>query len=151
MVSSSAQTVIEYLQSLSSDRRGAMSEVRELILAHLPEGYEEVMQYGMISYVIPFSRYPKTYNNQPLTIISLASQKNYMALYLMCVYGDPKIRDQFITDYQATGKKLEIGKSCLRFRKIADLALDVIGDLIAHVSVDQFIHYYEKSRLLVKK
>ncbi len=149
-MNSSAKTVIAYLESLPVDRKVAISEVRDIILAHLPVGYEEVMQYGMISYVVPFSRYPKTYNNQPLTMISLASQKNHMAVYLMCVYGDRKTRDKFIADYQATGKKLEIGKSCLRFKKTADLALAVIGDLVAQISVDQFIQYYEKSRSLVK-
>lgn len=149
-MTSSAKTVIAYLEALPVDRREAISEVRDVILANLPEGYEEVMQYGMISYVIPFSRYPKTYNNQPLAIVSLASQKNHMAVYMMCVYGDIVMREKFIADYLATGKKLDIGKSCLRFKHTSDLALGVIGDVIAHTSTEQFIRNYEKSRLLAK-
>ncbi len=91
MVQSKAQTVKEYLAELPPDRRKEIETVRKVILANLPKGYEECMSYGMIGYVIPLSRYPETYNKQPLAIAALASQKNYMSLYLMCVYGDPSI------------------------------------------------------------
>ncbi len=144
MVQSSAESVDEYLKELSPDRRDSISTVRNFILENLPQGYAETMQYGMISYVIPLEMYPKTYNKMPLTIISLASQKNYMALYLMNVYGDGE--EKFKKNYIATGKKLDMGKSCVRFKSLDDLPLGLIGETISRTSVAQFIERYEKSR-----
>ena len=144
MVSSDAASVEGYLAELPEDRRQAISRVREVILANLPEGYEETMQYGMPSYIVPFERYPTTYNGQPLAVASLASQKNYMSLYLMSVYGE---RDQqFREEYERTGKRLDMGKSCVRFRSVDDLPLDLIARTIAATSVDDFIRTYEASR-----
>ena len=144
MVSSDAPSVEEYLAELPEDRRQAISRVREVILANLPEGFEETMQYGMPSYIVPFERYPTTYNGQPLAVASLASQKNYMSLYLMSVYGE---RDQqFREEYERTGKRLDMGKSCVRFRSVDDLPLDLIARTIAATSVDDFIRTYEASR-----
>lgn len=143
---SRAQTVDEYLAALPEDRRAALAAVREVILRNLPAGYEEGMQYGMIGYYIPLSRYPKTYNGQPLGYIGLASQKNYMSLYLMAVYGDPETERWFRAEYARRGKKLDMGKSCVRFRKIDDLPLDLIGQVVAKVSADDYIRWYEKSR-----
>src|SRR5690606_32559995 len=103
------------------------------------KGYEEAMQYGMIGYCVPLSRYPDTYNGQPLGIAALASQKQYMSLYLMAVYGDPKTEAWFRDAFAKAGKKLDMGKSCVRFKTLEDLPLDVIGQAIARVSVEQYI------------
>lgn len=146
MVSSSATTVDAYLADLPVDRRAAIERVREVILEHIPDGYEETMQYGMISYVIPFSRYPDTYNDQPLAIASLASQKHYMSLYLSNIYGDPETVKWFDSEYKRSGKKMNRGKSCVRFRTIDDLPLDLVGKAIARTTVDEFIVMYENAR-----
>lgn len=151
MVSSKATTVDAYLASLPADRRAAIAAVREVILGHLPPGYEEGMQHGMIGYAIPLSRYPDTYNGQPLVIAALASQKQHMSLYLMGVYGDPEIEAWFTERYRASGKKLDMGKSCVRFKKLDDLPLDLIGEVIARVSVDEHIAAAERARGPAKK
>lgn len=145
MASSAATTVDEYLNELPPERRGAIAEVRALVLEHLPEGYEEVMQYGMVSWVIPLSRYPKTYNKQPLAVASLASQKQYMSLYLMALY-DTDLETELKAAFEAMGNKPKIGRCCVRFKKVEDLPLEAIGDLIARVGVEAFIAQYEKSR-----
>ena len=145
MVQSNAESVDEYLKELSPERQKAISTVRKLILDNLPKGYVETMLYGMISYVIPLKRYPKTYNKKPLTVVSLASQKNYMALYLMNVYGDGE--EEFKKNYIATGKKLDMGKSCVRFKSLDDLPFELIGKTVARTSVNQFIDRYEKLRM----
>ena len=104
------------------------------------------MQYGMIWYVIPLERYPVTYSGQALGIAALASQKNYMSLYLMNVYGETETERWFVEEYNASGKKLDMGKSCVRFKKLEDLPLDLIGKAIARTSVDEFVGMYEASR-----
>jgi len=151
MVSSNAQTVEEYLASLPEDRRAAVSKVRAVILANLPDGYEEGMQYGMIGYYVPLEDYPDTYNGQPLGYIALASQKNYMSLYLMSVYSDTRRAQAFTQQYKATGKKLDMGKSCVRFKSLDDLPLDLIADTVASVPVDKFLGEYEESRMQFKQ
>jgi Domain of unknown function (DU1801) len=145
-VRSDATDVEEYLSALPDDRRDALSAVRRVVLDNLPAGYEEVMHYGMISYVVPPARYPTTYNGQPLAVASLASQKRHMALYLMGVYGDEGNQAWLRERWAASGKKLDMGKSCLRFRRLDDLALDVVGGAIARTSVDELIAQYERSR-----
>ena len=146
MAQSKAATVDEYLAEQSPDRRAALEAVRKVILENLPEGYEETMQFGMIGYVIPLEKYPVTYNKQPLGVVALASQKNYMSLYLMNVYGDPETERWFVEEYRASGKKLDMGKSCVRFKGLEDLPLDLVGRAIARTSVDEFIGMYESSR-----
>ena len=146
MAQSTAATVDEYLAELPPDRRGTIAAVREVILRHLPSGYEEAMQYCMIGYVIPLKRYPVTYNKQPLAYAALASQKNYMSLYLMNIYGDKETEQWFTGQYKDRGKKLDMGKSCVRFKKLEDLPLDLIAQAIARTSVDDFIERYEASR-----
>lgn len=141
-----AETPVEYLAELPEDRRQAMSAVRQAILDNLPEGYEEVMQYGMLSYIIPFSRYPETYNGQPLAYVSLGSQKRYMSLYLMGIYGDVDGKNWFEAEAEKRGAGLDIGKACVRFKRIEDLPLDLVGEAVAKISVDQFIDMYEESR-----
>ena len=143
---SDTATVDGYLAELPEERREALSAVRETILQNLPEGFEESMQYGMISYVIPLERYPDTYNGQPLTLASLGSQKRHMALYLMGVYGDEGTATWFRKRWEATGKKLDMGKSCVRFRKLDDLSLDVVGEAIGRIDAGEFIAAYERSR-----
>jgi hypothetical protein len=143
---SDATTVEGYLDGLPDDRRPTIEAVRRVVLDNLPEGFEEVVLYGMLSYVVPLERYPDTYNGQPLTVASLANQKRHMALYLMGVYGDEGGAAWLRAAWAETGKKLDMGKSCLRFRTLDDLALDLVGAAIARTSVDDFIAAYERSR-----
>ena len=117
MAQSKAQTVDQYLAELTPDRRDAISEVRKVIIDNLPEGYEEVMNWGMITYQIPLSAYPDTYNKQPLMYAALASQKNHMAVYLSAIYTDDGRRSDFEEAYRSTGKRYDVGKSCVRFSK----------------------------------
>jgi hypothetical protein len=138
---SDATTVGAYLDSLPHDRRGAIEQVRATILEHLPAGYEETMNWGMITYQVPLATYPDTYNGQPLTYAALASQKNYMAVYLSAVYAMPEVRESFREGYHARGKRLDMGKSCVRFRKLDDLPLDVLAETIAAVPADAFVAF----------
>lgn len=142
----SAHTVEDYLAGLPGDRREIVRAVREVVLANLPEGYEEGIEFGMISWHIPLSRYPKTYNGRPLGYVALASQKNYLSLYLMGVYGGADGVGDFRKRYEATGKKLNMGKSCVRFTKLDDLPLELIGEVVGEVSVEQYIEVYERAR-----
>ncbi len=146
MVSSNAETVEEYLAGLPDGRRDAIAEVRDVILENLPDGYVEAMNWGMISYEVPLERHPDTYNGQPLMYAALASQKRHMAVYLTSVYADDDTEDWFRAEYEATGKKLDMGKSCVRFRSIDQLPVDLIGKVIAGTSVDELIEIYQRSR-----
>jgi hypothetical protein len=146
MARSQATTVEEYLQSLPEDRRAVVAAVRDVILKNLPAGYHESMGFGMINYAVPLERYPKTYNKQPLCYAALAAQKNYIALYLMGVYAPPERHEWFREEFRKAGKKLDMGKSCVRFRKLDDLPLDLIGRVIAGIPVDKWIAIYEASR-----
>jgi hypothetical protein len=139
-------SVAEYLAALPSDRRAAIARVRAAVNARLPRGYEERLQHGMISWVVPASRLSHTYNGQPLPLASLAAQKQHMALYLMCIYGDDTLRTWFEAAFRASGKALDMGKSCMRFTSVDDLPLDVIGEAIARVPVDAYIAQYEATR-----
>ena len=136
---SDAKTPEEYLTELEPARREAISAVRTVILDNLPDGYDEVMQYGMISYIVPLSVIPDTYNGQPLMYIALASQKQYMSLYLTTVYADPSLSDWFKQRYLATGKKLNMGKSCVRFRKLENLPLDLVAEVTALTPLAKFV------------
>ncbi len=143
---SKATTVRAYLAELSEDRRVALQTVRETILKNLPKGYEEGMQYGMIGYYVPHSLYPAGYHcdpKQPLPFAGLASQKNYMSLYLMCVYGNREHEAWFRQAWEKTGKKLDMGKSCVRFKKVEDISLKVVGQAIKRVPVKKFVEFYE--------
>jgi len=146
MSRSQASTVDEYLQELPEDRRAVVSAVREVVLRHLPEGYRETMSWGMISYEIPLERYPTTYNGQPLGYAALAAQKSHYALYLTCAYADPAQADWLAEEFRRAGKKLDMGKSCLRFRRLEDLPLEVIGRAVASTPPDAFIAQYEAAR-----
>ena len=146
MASSSAETVEEYLGELPDERRDAIAEVREAILANLPDGIVETMAFGMIAYEIPLEVFPDTYNKKPLLYAALASQKNHMAVYLHSIYTNDQDSEWFAEKYRATGKKFDMGKSCVRFKKIDQLPVDLIGEAIAKVSLDQFLDYYRASR-----
>jgi hypothetical protein len=143
---SAAATVDEYLESLPEDRREVISAIRRVILDRLPEGYEEAMNWGMISYQVPLATYPDTYNGQPLMYAALAAQKRHYAVYLTGVYADPAALAEFTSAYEATGKPLDMGKSCVRFTRLDDLPLDVIGDVIGAVEVGEFIAMVERAR-----
>jgi hypothetical protein len=145
MVTSNAQTVDDYITSLPEDRRTAVEAVRKVVRDNLPDGFEEGMQSGMIGWYIPLERFPNTYNGQPLGLAAIASQKNYMSLYLNSVYGDPRTEAWFKDRYAASGKRLNMGKSCVRFRRLEDLPLDVIGDTIARVDLESYLAWYEKA------
>jgi len=143
---SEATTVDEYLAELPDDRREAIQTVREAILANLPDGYEEAMNWGMITYQVPLDAYPDTYNGRPLMYAALASQKNHMAVYLTSVYAIPGKAEAFEAAYRATGKRYDMGKSCVRFRTLDDLPLDLIGETIAALDVETFISDVEQRR-----
>jgi hypothetical protein len=143
---SPAETVDQYLASLSAERRRVLSEVRDVVRRNLPKGFEESMRGGAITYEVPLARYPKTYNTKPLSYAALAAQKNYYALYLMSVYGDPGRERSFRSAFEKAGKKLDMGKSCVRFKRLEDLPLDVIGQTIASMTPDEYIAKYEASR-----
>jgi len=144
---SKASTVEEYLAGLPEDRRAAIQAVRKVILKNLPKGYEEVLQYGVLGYVVPLKVFPSGYlnrKNEPLPYICLASQKNYMSIYMMSVYGDAEAK--FRKEYQATGKRLDMGKCCVRFRKLEDLPLDVIGKAVARYPMKKWIEICVSSK-----
>ena len=141
---SKANTVKQYLNELPNDRKKAISIVRETILKNLPNGYDEVMNWGMITYEVPLETYPNTYNGKPLMYAALASQKNHMAVYLMGCYMVPEIRNEFEKAYNKSGKRFDAGKSCIRFKKIDDLPLDLLGKTIASMDVNEFIELVEK-------
>jgi hypothetical protein len=146
MATSPAATVDEYLASLPEDRRAAVATVRDVVRRNLPDGFEEGMHNGMIGWYVPLERFPDTYNGQPLGLAGLASQKNYLSLYLNSVYGDPRTEAWFRERYEASGKKLNMGKSCVRFRRAEDLPLGVIGETIARVDLDTYLAHYERAR-----
>ena len=144
---SEVQDVEEYLASLPEDRREAITAIREVILKNLPKGYEEGIQWGMPSYFVPLSEYPSGYNcqpDQPLPFVGFASQKNHMAFYGFCIYFDEVLKDRFVEDWKKTGKKLDMGKSCMRFKKLEDVPLKVIGDAVKRVPMKKYIKQYEE-------
>ena len=145
MATSSATSPEEMIAEAPPGRREALAAVYEVIRANLPPGYEEGMLYGMIGWYVPLDRFPDTYNKQPLGLASLGNQKNYMSLYLNSVYGNQETERWFHERFAASGKKLNMGKSCVRFRKLEDLPLDVIGETIARTPIDKYIEWYEEA------
>ncbi len=146
MASSAEETVADYLAELAEPRRMVIATVRDEVNRHLPQGFVEGMGHGMIVWSVPLARYPDTYNQQPLDYLALAAQKNNYALYLTCVYMN---RDQEMllrAAYADVGLKIDMGKSCLRFKSLAKLPLAAIGPIVAAWSVDDFTAMYEQSR-----
>ena len=146
MVSSKAATVADYLAELPADRRAEIEKVRDAVNAALPAGYREGMGWGMIGWVIPLADYPDTYNKQPLAYVGLAAQKNSNSLYLNCVYASKERAERLKAAAAAAGKKLDMGKSCIRFKRADDLPLDLIREEIASTPPAEFIKIYEKAR-----
>lgn len=149
MATAKATTVASYLGALPAERKRALTELRRVIRKHLPKGYREAMQYGMITYVVPLSTYPEGYLGKPdvpLPYLSLASQKSHIAVYLMGLSSDAKLTAWFTTAWKKTGKKLDLGKSCLRFPSIEDVALDVLGEAVAKLPVSDYVALYERGR-----
>jgi hypothetical protein len=143
---SAAKTPQAYIAALPAERRDALNAVRDVILEKLPEGYVEAMDWGMISYQVPLATYPDTYNERPLMYAALASQKGYMVVYLSAIYADPISREAFEKAYRATGKRYDVGQSCVRFRKLDDLPLEVIGEAVASTPLWTYLDRYEASR-----
>ena len=175
-----ATTVAEYLAALPADRRAAIGAVRKTINDNLPKGYEEGIQFGMIGWYVPLSMYPAGYGENrkvPLPLVALASQKSGMVLHFLSFYGHPTLRDWFISEwsdweerhgrksregsgervgrganqYKKSGKKLDMGKGCVRFNSLENLALDVVGRTVARVPVEEHIANYRAARALLGK
>ncbi len=147
---SKAATVEEYLKELPEDRRAAISKVRQVIRKNLPKGITEGMQYGMIGYYVPHKIYPAGYHcdpKQPLPFAGLASQKNHMSFYLCSIYQNTELEQWMRAQFAAKGKKLDMGKGCIRFRKVEDLPLDVIGEVVGRVPLADVIANYEAQRV----
>ena len=146
---SKATTPEQYLSELPEDRKEAMLKLRNAIKENLPQGFEEVISYGMLGYVVPHSIYPSGYHcdpKLPLPFINLASQKNFIALYHMGIYANKNLESWFVSEYPKHVKtKLDMGKSCIRFKKMEDIPFDFIGELSAKVSVEDWISNYEKA------
>ncbi len=146
MASSRATTVEAYLDELPPERRAVVTAVRELVRRNLPEGYAETMNWGMISYELPLERYPTTHNGQPLMFAAIAAQKHHYSLYLTCADPDGAQERQLRDAFAAAGKKLDMGKSCVRFRKLDDIEPEAIGTVIAASPPDTLIERYEATR-----
>jgi len=141
--------IINYIESLAEERKEAMNNLREIILTSLPKGFEETFSYGMISYVVPLTTYPNGYHcspETPLPFINIASQKNHIAIYHMGIYAQPDLLNWFTNEFvNYSKKKLDIGKSCIRFKNPNDIPFDLIKELMKKMSVDEWITLYEKS------
>jgi uncharacterized protein YdhG (YjbR/CyaY superfamily) len=142
-------SIDEYLKNLPADRLEVINKLRSIIIANLPAGFEETMSYGMIGYVVPHSLFPAGYHcdpKLPLPFISLASQKNFVALYHMGIYSSPDLLNWFTSEYPKYVKsKLDMGKSCIRFKKMDQIPYDLIGELAKKMSPEQWINLYQRS------
>jgi hypothetical protein len=143
MVSSKATSVAQYLKELPADRRAVLSAVRDLVNKHLPKGFAEVMQYGMISWIVPPARLPVTYNGQPYAVLALAAQKNNFALYSMGAYASTGAREVFVKAYRDAGMKLDMGGSCIRFKSLDALLQPAVAKLVGTVSVDDAVAQHD--------
>ncbi len=139
-------SVSRYLAALPADRRPEIERVREVIRDSLPEGFEEVVSRDMLVYQVPLERYPDTYNGHPLWYVALASEKTYLSLHIMPVYGDEALAQRLADGFRAAGKKLDMGKACVRFRTADDLALDVIGRIVAAIPLDRWVQIARSER-----
>ncbi|MFY8161248.1 MAG: DUF1801 domain-containing protein [Candidatus Kapaibacteriota bacterium] len=148
-MTSNAKTVDEYITNLDDTRKEAITNLRNTILKNLPKGYQEEISYGMVGYVVPHSLYPKGYHcdtKLPLPFMSFASQKNFIAFYHMGIYANPELLDWFVNEFPKHSKsKLDMGKSCIRFKKVNEIPLELIGELVAKMSVNEWIELYESA------
>lgn len=151
MVYSSAESVEQYLAELEPERRSELSAIRELLLQNLPDGLVEAMNFGMICYQVPLATISETYNKQPLMYAALASPKHKISLYLMSIYAFDEVREKFENDWKATGKKLDVGKACIRFRSTEDVPLQVIAEAAGKISVARYVERYLETRSIRKR
>ena len=147
---SNVKTPAQYIASLPADRAKTIATVRALVNKHIPRGYDECLVWGTIGWTIPLSRYPDTYNKQPICYVALSSQKNYCSLYLMGAFWSASQLEQLKAAFKAAGKKLDMGKCCVHFESPDDLPLEAIGKLISAISSEKWIEMYEQSRLRTK-
>ena len=145
-MSGTGQTVAQFLAQLPAERRREVRRLRALIRRHLPAGYEEAVSRGLLVYQVPLARYPDTYNGHPLWYVALGSEKSYLSLHLMGVYASPELRRRLADGFTAAGKKLDMGKACVRFRKADDLALGVIGEIVAALPLEKWVAIARASR-----
>jgi hypothetical protein len=146
MVTRNESTVAGFLAKLPAERRREMESVREVVLRHLPAGYEEAVGKNMLVYQVPLQRYSDTYNGHALWYVALASEKSYLSLHLMNVYGDAAQAQRLKEGFRAAGKKLDMGKACIHFKTADDLPLDVIGAVVASTPVDQWVEIAQAAR-----
>lgn len=146
---STAATPDQYISELPDERKIAMEQLRKVVTDNIPAGFKEVMSYGMLGYCVPHEIYPNGYHcnpKDPLPFFAVASQKNSINIYHMMIYADKNLHDWFVAEYPKYSKsKLDMGKSCIRFKKTADIPYDLIGELLAKVTVDQWIERYESN------
>ena len=147
---SNVKTPAQYIASLPADRAKTVATVRALVNKHIPRGYDECLVWGTIGWTIPLSRYPDTYNKQPITYVALSSQKNFCSLYLMGAFWSAGQLEQLKAAFKAAGKKLDMGKCCVHFESPDDLPVEEIGKLISAISSEKWIEMYEQSRLKTK-
>jgi hypothetical protein len=146
-MTSKAVTVAQYLKELPADRREAVEAIRNTILRNLDKGFQETIQYGGIGYSVPHSLYPAGYHcdpKQPLPFAGIGNQKNHIGVYLFCIYIDEGLQREFVEGWKKSGKKLEMGKSCVRVKKLDDVPLDLLGKTIKKVKLKDFVAMYEK-------
>jgi uncharacterized protein YdhG (YjbR/CyaY superfamily) len=141
-----ATTATEYIDALDPDRKAAIEAVRKTILANLPQGYDEVIRWGMITYEVPLETCPDTYNGQPLMLAALASQKRHMAVYLTGLYTVEALKDRIVTKWKARGTKLDMGKSCIRFKRLDQLEIELVGEVIGSFEVSEFVDIMQAAR-----
>ena len=146
MFENKARTVTEYLSALPEDRRKTVNALRAFVKKHVPKGYKEQIGWGAITYAVPLKVLPDTYNGEPLCYAAIAAQKNYYSLYLMSTYGDPKQSKWMADEFRKRGKKLDMGKSCLRFKSLDDLPLDVVAEVVASTPMDAYVARYREIR-----
>ena len=146
MFQNKAKTVAEYIAMLPPERQGVVKRLRTFVKKHLPKGYKEQIGFGAITYAVPLTKLPDTYNGEPLCYAAIAAQQHYYSLYLMAPYGNPKQVKWMDAEFKKRGKKLDMGKSCLRFKSLDDLPLEVVGDVIASVPMDAYIARYRETR-----
>jgi hypothetical protein len=151
MFQNKSKTVAEYIAGLPPERQGVVRKMRSFVKKHMPKGYKEHIGFGAIAYAVPLATLPDTYNGQPLCYAALAAQKHYYTLYLMNVYGDPKKKQWMAAEFKKRGKKFDMGKSCLHFKTLDDLPLDVVGEVIASTPMEAYVAHYRESRTRTAK
>jgi hypothetical protein len=145
-----ALTVKQWLASVPAERKDAIDAVRDIVNKRLPRGYEETVDWGLLAWVVPLSTLPNTHNGRAQLIAALGAHRKFMTIYLMSVYDDPQLRKEFQTAYKKSGKKLNMGGCCIHFKKLEDLPLDVVGDTVARVTVEQYVERYQNTRPKLK-